>query len=92
MSTIYDAPGITYDGMPTGTSLLNAVNQIDQVWQHMNLNSIALGGFTTEGIASAVVSDLQATTIPVDAQKMNGADIIGDGSEANPWRGVGVQP
>ena len=38
------------------------------------------------------VAALQATTIPVDAQKMNGADIVGDGSEANPWRGVGVSP
>ena len=89
---IYDAPGITYDGMPTDTSLLNAVNQISQVWQHLNLNSITPGGFTTDGIASAVTSSLQSTTIPVDAQKMNGADIIGDGSELNPWRGVGVQP
>ena len=45
---------------------------------------------TTEQIAAAVLAALQGTTIPVDALKMNGADIIGDGSEANPWRGVGV--
>lgn len=90
--TTYDAPGITYDGMPTDTSLLNAVNQIGQVWEHLNLNSITPGGFTTDGIASAVTPNLQVTTIPVDAQKMNGAAIIGDGSELNPWRGVGVSP
>ena len=47
---------------------------------------------TAESIAAAVVSALQATTIPVDAQKMNGHTIIGDGSESDPWRGVGVQP
>ena len=47
---------------------------------------------TAESIAAAVLAALQGTTIPVDALKMNGADIIGDGSEANPWRGVGVQP
>ena len=92
MSTIYDAPGITYDGIPTNDSLLGAVNKIGQVWLHMNLDTLSPGGFTKEGIASAVVSDLQATTIPVDAQKMNGAAIIGDGSESNPWRGVGVSP
>ena len=47
---------------------------------------------TSGEIAAAVLTALQGTTIPVDAQKMNGADIIGDGSEADPWRGEGVQP
>ena len=45
---------------------------------------------TTEQIAAAVVSALQATTIPVNNTLINGAPVIGDGSEANPWRGVGV--
>ena len=49
-------------------------------------------GPSAESIAAAVVSALQGTTIPVDAQKMNGSEIIGDGSEINPWRGVGVSP
>lgn len=47
---------------------------------------------TSSEIAAAVLAALQATTIPVDSVKMNGAEIIGSGSEANPWRGVGVQP
>ena len=52
-----------------------------------------LGDYPTTGeIAAAVLAALQGTTIPVDAQKMNGADIIGDGSVTNPWRGEGVQP
>ena len=42
--------------------------------------------------AAATVAALQAIFLKVDAAKMNGADIIGDGSEANPWRGAGVQP
>lgn len=83
--TIYDAPGITYDGMPTDTSLLNAVNQIGQVWLHMNLNSITPGGFTTDGIASAVTSHLQATTIPVNVTQVNDVTIKGVGTPANPW-------
>lgn len=41
-------------------------------------------------IATAVLAALQATAIPVNAAQMNGAPIIGDGSEANRWRGVGV--
>lgn len=50
-----------------------------------------LGDYPTTGeIAAAVLAVLQGTTIPVDARKMNGADIIGTGSEADPWRGVGV--
>ena len=45
---------------------------------------------TTEQIAAAVLAALKGTTIPVDARLMNGAPVVGDGSESNPWRGVGV--
>ena len=45
---------------------------------------------TTEQIAAAVLAALQATPIPVNNTLINGAPVIGDGSEANPWRGVGV--
>lgn len=86
--TIYDAPGITYDGMPTDTSLLNAVSQIGQVWLHMNLNSITPGGFTTDGIASAVTSNLQATTIPVNIKQVNDVTVQGAGTKLNPWQPV----
>ena len=52
-----------------------------------------LGDYPTTGeIAAAVLSALQATPIPVNNTLINGAPVIGDGSEANPWRGVGVQP
>ena len=47
-------------------------------------------GPTAESIAAAVLAALNATTIPVDVQKMNSAEVIGDGSEAEPWRGLGV--
>lgn len=39
-------------------------------------------------IAAAVLVALQGTTIPVDAVKMNGTPILGDGSAGNKWRGV----
>ena len=52
-----------------------------------------LGDYPTTGeIAAAVLAALNATTIPVDTKKMNGHTIIGGSSEADPWRGVGVQP
>ena len=47
-------------------------------------------GLSAESIAAAVLAALNAATIPVDVQKMNGAEVIGDGSVADPWRGVGV--
>ena len=57
-------------------------------------STTAVGGSgpSAESIAAATVAALQAVFLRVDAAKMNGADIIGDGSEADPWRGVGVQP
>ena len=52
-----------------------------------------LGDYPTTGeIAAAVLAALQATPIPVNNTLINGAPVIGDGSEANPWRGVGVSP
>ena len=75
----YNFPGITYGGQASPDSLVAAITRI---------NSLP----TAADNSAAVVAALQGTTIPVDALKMNGADIIGDGSEANPWRGVGVQP
>ena len=57
-------------------------------------STTAVGGSgpSAESIAAAVVAALNATTIPVNNILINGAPVIGDGSEANPWRGVGVQP
>lgn len=47
-------------------------------------------GPSAADIAAALLAALNATTIPVDAKKMNGATVTGDGSIADPWRGVGV--
>ena len=57
-------------------------------------STTAVGGSgpSAESIAAAVLAALQATTIPVNNTLINGYTIIGDGSEANPWRGAGVQP
>lgn len=65
-----------------------------QIWSHASrtLTTPIPTPPSTEQIVAAVLAALQATTIPVDAKKMNGANVIGDGSEADPWRGEGVLP
>ena len=83
--TIYDAPGITYDGMVINGSMIEAVDRITQVWQHMNLDSLTPGGFTKEAVASAVVDGLKSTTIPVNVTQVNDVTIKGVGTPANPW-------
>ena len=43
--------------------------------------------------AAAVRANFETgAPVPVDVQLMNSATVIGDGSEADPWRGVGVSP
>ncbi len=60
--------------------------------QAQGISTSGSTGPSASEIASAVLAALASTTIPVDAKKMNGASIIGDGSESDPWRGVGVLP
>ena len=60
--------------------------------QAIGYSTRGTSGPSAESIAAAVLAALQATTIPVNNTLINGAPVIGDGSEANPWRGVGVQP
>ena len=51
---LYDAPGITYDGTPTDASFVTALDRVEQLWRHLDLDTLTPGGFTKEGIASAV--------------------------------------
>lgn len=60
--------------------------------QAIAVDSTGGGGASASDIADEIMARLAATTIPVDARKMNGASVIGDGTEGNPWRGVGVPP
>lgn len=75
----------------TGTAL-TPEQTANAVWQAANRTLTASLDPTSAQIVAAVLAALQATTIPVDAKRMNGALIEGDGSEADPWRGVGVSP
>lgn len=43
-------------------------------------------GPTAAAVAEAVLTLLNAVTIPVDTKKINGVEIAGDGSTVSPWR------
>lgn len=45
-----------------------------------------------EEIAVAVLAAAQVTPIHSNVQQINDAEVIGDGTDGNDWRGVGVQP
>ncbi len=47
---------------------------------------------TVDAIAAGVLAAAATTPIAADTQLMNAAEIIGDGTAGNPWRGVGVSP
>lgn len=91
-------------GSTQNTSVLTADSIASAVWSAVaaqypdgatmggKLNTASAGGVDLSSLANAVISALQATAIPVNVEKMNGADVIGDGSVSNPWRGVDVQP
>ena len=51
------------------------------------LNTASSGGVDLGALAQAV---WEYATRKVDVEKMNGAPVIGNGSEASPWRGEGV--
>ena len=83
---LYDEPGITYDGTPTDVSFVTAFDRVEQLWRHLELDTLTPGGFTKEGIAAAVVAALGATTIPVNTVQINSKPLTGSGTPADPMR------
>lgn len=93
------APG-PYQATVSGGNLSDALARIantgsPQVLINSSAASTAVAtsgssGPSAPAIAAAVVDSLNATTIPVDTRRMNGAPVVGDGSPANKWRGAGV--
>jgi hypothetical protein len=69
---------------------LNAL--ADAVWASVSRTLTAGAAPDSEAIAAAVLAALNATTIPVDVQSMNGSEVIGTGATGDAWRGVGVPP
>lgn len=58
--------------------------------QAQGISTSGSTGPTAAEIAAAVLATLQGSTLPVNTVQMAGAVIVGDGSEANMWRGAGV--
>jgi hypothetical protein len=51
-----------------------------------SVGSTGLSQSDIEAVAAQVISDLNATTIPVDTKKIAGITIGGAGIESDPWR------
>ncbi|MBK9441407.1 MAG: hypothetical protein IPN53_08875 [Comamonadaceae bacterium] len=69
---------------------LSALAQAVWLYAQRELTAGAAPG--APDIAAELLVALQGSTLPVNAVQMAGAPIVGDGSEADPWRGVGVSP
>lgn len=100
-SAVWNALGSQYTTPGTMGAKLNTASSggVDldalatAVWSYINRTLTAGGsGATPEEIADAILAAAQITPIHADARSNNGAPIIGDGSQLNPWRGVGVLP
>mgnify|MGYP003440651868 FL=1 len=86
---------IQIDGAVAGFSALSSPvssfvqSTADAIWLGGAAGYTPIGGSLLDEdiarIAVAVIAALNATTIPVDLQKVRGQILKGDGSEANPW-------
>lgn len=82
---------VSYQNVVTGTAL-TPEQTAAAVWGAAQRSLTESLDPTTAQIVAAVIAALQATTIPVDAKRMNGALITGTGAAGDAWRGVGVSP
>jgi len=85
------AQGISTSGGsgPSASEIVSAILAAAQITP-IHANAVVGAWPVAADNAAATLSSLNSTTIPVDAKKMNGATIVGDGSTGNKWRGVGV--
>lgn len=91
-----------YQATITGGNLADALARVyntgsPQVLINSSAASTAVASDGSTGpsaaeIAAAVLAAMNSNPPGVDVQRMNGAEVIGTGAEADPWRGVGVPP
>jgi hypothetical protein len=60
--------------------------------QAQGISTSGSTGPSAADIAAAILAAAQVTPIYSDTRQMNGANVIGDGTVGNDWRGVGVPP
>jgi hypothetical protein len=92
-ATVTFGPG----GGTTGNVTLPTVGQVQTGVQYgasgTEFTGTLTGGSPTAAqIATEVLAQMNATPPSVNVEKINGADVIGDGTTGNAWRGQGVSP
>ena len=87
-TVVAGALAITESGQDTASirSVAGPLTPAD-VWGYVMAN-----GATAETNLLALLAGVNVLLAGVNVQRINGAEVIGDGSEANKWRGVGVPP
>lgn len=84
---LYVEDGVSDPVVPT----LGSYNVLVRYTVSVQAQGIATSGSvgpSAGDIASAVLAALNATTIPVDMQKTNGVEIVGDGTSGDKFRSV----
>ena len=79
--SIYDDPLITYNGQPTDAFFNQMNSKVDEVHGRLGLNA----GPSAADIAAALLTALNATTIPVNIKQVNSVPIKGSGVVGDTW-------
>lgn len=58
----------------------------------VELHAAAVGGPSATDIAAALLAAMNSSPPSVNVKLMNSAPVVGNGDEADPWRGAGVSP
>ena len=82
---------VSYQNVVTGTALTEEQTAA-AVWTYVSRSLTSMPDAIVTQIVSALMAQAQATPIHSDVQLMNSAEVIGDGTAGNDWRGVGVSP
>ena len=95
--SVWNAILASYQGTGTAGKALAAASSggVDYnalaaaVWTHVTRTLTSGGDAPT---TAEIVAAIEAAVVPVNTVKMNSADVIGTGQEADKWRGDGVPP
>jgi hypothetical protein len=76
---------VSTQNVVTGTAL-TPEQTAEAVWGAATRTLTSLG-MAPEQIAAAVMAQIMAGIVPANVKQMNGAAVVGDGTENNKWRG-----
>lgn len=75
---------------PAGSFKIRVTRQAPGI--AIGYSTSGVSGPTAGDIAAAVLAAMNTSPPGVDVRRMNGAQVVGNGSEIDPWRGVDVSP